>query len=64
MIATHPALLNTTEQQMSFRSGLLWPDDNGIHINAHIWLPIEFQDGVPVIKWHDKWDLSIFNSKL
>jgi len=49
---------------MSFRSGLLWPDDNGIHINAHIWLPIEFQDGVPVIKWHDKWDLSIFNSKL
>jgi len=39
-----------------------WRPNNAID-GRYIWLPIEFQDGVPVIKWHDKWDLSIFNKK-
>jgi hypothetical protein len=26
----------------------------------YIWLPIQFKDGLPVLKWIDKWDLSIF----
>lgn len=27
----------------------------------YIWLPILFEDGLPVLKWFDEWDLSIFN---
>jgi len=27
----------------------------------YIWLPILFNDGLPVLKWFDEWDLSIFN---
>ena len=26
----------------------------------YIWLPIQFKDGIPFLKWMDKWDLSIF----
>ncbi len=29
----------------------------------YIWLPILFEDGMPVLKWFDEWDLSIFNNK-
>ena len=27
----------------------------------YIWLPILFNDGLPVLKWFDEWDLSIFD---
>ncbi|MGD1083475.1 MAG: glycoside hydrolase family 43 protein [Verrucomicrobiota bacterium] len=27
----------------------------------YIWLPIEWEDGKPVIKWHDEWKLSDFD---
>jgi hypothetical protein len=27
----------------------------------YIWLPIEWEDGKPVIKWADEWDLSFFD---
>jgi len=27
----------------------------------YIWLPIEWEDGKPVIKWHDEWNLSFFD---
>jgi hypothetical protein len=23
----------------------------------YIWLPIEFENGLPVLKWHDKWSI-------
>jgi beta-xylosidase len=39
-----------------------WRPNNAVD-GRYVWLPIEFQDGVPAIKWHDKWDLSIFNTK-
>ncbi|GAB6007441.1 family 43 glycosylhydrolase [Dysgonomonas reticulitermitis] len=29
----------------------------------YIWLPILFENGLPVLKWFDKWDLSIFDTK-
>lgn len=29
--------------------------------SGHIWLPITFNKGLPVLKWFDKWDLSIFD---
>ena len=25
----------------------------------YIWLPIEFEDGKPVIRWRDEWDISV-----
>jgi beta-xylosidase len=27
----------------------------------YIWLPIQFENGLPVLKWLDKWDLSVFD---
>jgi hypothetical protein len=27
----------------------------------YIWLPIRFENGLPVLKWHDSWDLSVFD---
>ena len=26
----------------------------------YVWLPIEFKHGVPMISWHDEWDLGFF----
>jgi beta-xylosidase len=28
----------------------------------YVWLPIEFRDGVPLLRWHERWDLSFFNA--
>lgn len=37
-----------------------WRPNN--HIDGrYIWLPIEFEENRPVIRWHDEWDLSVFN---
>lgn len=30
--------------------------------SRHIWLPITFEQGLPILKWFDEWNLSIFNS--
>jgi len=27
----------------------------------YVWLPVQFQHGVPTISWHDEWDLSFFD---
>jgi beta-xylosidase len=37
-----------------------WRPNNAID-GRYIWLPIFFEDGKPVLKWMDKWDLSFFN---
>ena len=36
-----------------------WRPDDAID-GRYVWLPIEFQHGVPTISWHDEWDLGIF----
>jgi hypothetical protein len=38
-----------------------WTPKNPID-GRYIWLPLFFEDGKPVIKWTDKWDLSIFSN--
>lgn len=40
-----------------------WNSQNAID-GRYVWLPIEFQHGVPMFRWHDKWDLSIFDRGL
>jgi hypothetical protein len=34
-----------------------WRPQNAID-GRYIWLPIEWEDGKPVIRWHDTWKLS------
>lgn len=36
-----------------------WQPENAID-GRHLWLPIQFKDGVPFVEWRDKWDLSFF----
>jgi hypothetical protein len=37
-----------------------WRPENAID-GRYIWLPIEFENGRPVIGWVDQWDLGVFN---
>lgn len=37
-----------------------WKPENAID-GRYIWLPVEWQDGRPVLHWYDQWDLSIFD---
>ncbi|GAB6011296.1 glycoside hydrolase family 43 protein [Viscerimonas tarda] len=36
-----------------------WTPKNAID-GRYIWLPIRFENGLPVLKWMDEWDLSFF----
>lgn len=38
-----------------------WTPKNPIE-GSYVWLPIEFEEGRPVIRWHDSWDLSFFDN--
>jgi beta-xylosidase len=37
-----------------------WRPDNAID-GRHIWLPIEFEDGRPVLRWQEEWSLSYWD---
>ena len=39
-----------------------WVPSNAID-GKYIWLPIEFENEKPIIKWYPEWDLSFFNTK-
>ncbi len=36
-----------------------WKPKNPID-GAYIWLPLEFEEGKPVLRWRDRWDLGVF----
>lgn len=36
-----------------------WRPDNAID-GRYVWLPIEFQHGIPTLSWRDEWDLGCF----
>jgi hypothetical protein len=38
-----------------------WQPDNPID-GSYIWLPIQFENGLPILKWYDSWDLIFFNN--
>ncbi|MGB6151538.1 MAG: glycoside hydrolase family 43 protein [Pricia sp.] len=38
-----------------------WRPKNPID-GRYVWLPIEFEDGKPILKWHKKWNLSVFEN--
>ena len=37
-----------------------WQPRNAID-GRHLWLPIQFKDGLPFVEWLDFWDLSFFD---
>jgi len=39
-----------------------WTPKNAID-GRYIWLPIQWEDGRPVIHWSDEWNLNLFNKK-
>ena len=39
-----------------------WCPQNAID-GRYVWLPVEFRHGVPMIGWHDEWDLSCFEKR-
>ena len=38
-----------------------WISEDAID-GRYVFLPIEWENGTPIIKWYDKWDLSFFDS--
>jgi|ERR1017187_2280234 hypothetical protein len=73
-LGTGAQITNTFESQSTFivpvqgRAGAFifmadrWNPKNAID-GRYVWLPIEFNHGVPTISWHDKWDLSVFEKE-
>jgi hypothetical protein len=39
----------------------LWRPEDAID-GRHVWLPIRWQKGLPVLEWHAQWDLSLFDN--
>jgi hypothetical protein len=39
-----------------------WTPENAID-GRYVWLPIQFEEGKPVVRWFDDWDLSVFDVK-
>ncbi len=37
-----------------------WQPEDAID-GRYIFLPVEWENGLPIIKWYDKWDLSVFD---
>jgi len=37
-----------------------WNPKNAID-GRYVWLPIEFHHGVPMMRWHDEWNLTVFD---
>ena len=40
----------------------LWKPERASE-GLYAWLPVSFENGRPVIEWHDEWDLSVFDAK-
>ncbi|MGB7395058.1 MAG: family 43 glycosylhydrolase, partial [Pricia sp.] len=40
-----------------------WRPKNPID-GRYVWLPIEFEDGKPILRWKEKWDLGVFEYSL
>lgn len=38
-----------------------WRPENPID-GSYLWLPIEFEDGEPILTWRNSWDLSVFDN--
>lgn len=38
-----------------------WRPKNAID-GRYIWLPVQFEKGMPILKWYDQWDLSFFDN--
>jgi hypothetical protein len=32
-------------------------NQNNLKESRYVWLPVEFEEGKPVVKWVEKWDL-------
>ena len=39
-----------------------WKPQNAID-GRYVWLPIEIENGLPVLKWVDEWDLSVYDQE-
>lgn len=39
-----------------------WTPENAID-GRYIWLPVQFEEGKPILRWYDEWDLSVFDEK-
>lgn len=48
------------EKDVFIYMGDRWTPKNPID-GTYIWLPIQFENGKPVIRWKDEWNLSVFN---
>jgi len=34
---------------------------NDVEHSTHVWLPVSMRSGLPVVRWYDQWDLSVFD---
>lgn len=51
-------MYNPATVEMSFRESD-WTSRNTLNAR-YVWLPLVFENGKPVIKWYDEWELEDF----
>jgi hypothetical protein len=37
-----------------------WNPEN-LKESRYVWLPVEFENGIPILKWYDNWNIDFFN---
>lgn len=74
VLGTDPQTASTFGAQSTFvlpvqgkRDAFIFMADRWNPANAidgrYVWLPVEFHHGIPMIRWHDEWDLSFFDNQ-
>ena len=58
--STYVIPVNGKKDTYIFAGDRWFPDD--LKYSRYIWLPIQFENGLPILKWYDSWDLNFYKN--
>ncbi len=58
--STYVIPVNGKKDAYIFAGDRWFPDD--LKFSRYIWLPIQFENGLPILKWYDSWDLNFYKN--
>jgi hypothetical protein len=58
--STYVIPVNGKKEAYIFAGDRWFPDD--LKFSRYIWLPIQFENGLPILKWYDSWDLNFYKN--
>lgn len=57
--STNVLTLNSRRNKFVYMGDRWKPED--LADSRHIWLPVDWEEGLPVLKWYDEWDIKTYN---